>query len=95
MHPGAVCAQYSFSHTYTRYIVDVRERIGYKNLQRYTLSCGRATKDHARYFHIKEYPTEAEMDDKLDSIDDLVFATISPMMRDFIRKTPREGIQLL
>lgn len=48
-----------------------------------------------QYLDSKEYPTEAETDYKLDSIDDLVFATFSPTVRDLIRKTARKGMEVL
>ena len=47
-----------------------------------------------QYLEIEGYPTEAETDFKEASINDLVFSTISPILRDFIRRTGRKGIQL-
>ena len=46
------------------------------------------------YLEIEGYPTEAETDFKEASIYNLVYATISPILRDLIRKTGRKGIRL-
>ncbi|KAF8457122.1 hypothetical protein BGX38DRAFT_1159115 [Terfezia claveryi] len=47
-----------------------------------------------QYLEIEGYPTEAEADFKEANINDLVYATISPILRDFIRGTGQKGIQL-
>lgn len=46
------------------------------------------------YIEIEGYPTEAETAFKEASINDLVYTTISPILREFIRTTQRKNISL-
>lgn len=47
-----------------------------------------------QYLRVEGYPTETDPDFKEASINDLVYATISPILDDFIRMTGRESIRL-
>ena len=47
-----------------------------------------------QYLEIEGYPTEAAEEFKVASINDLVFSTISPILRHFIRRTQRKDVQL-
>ncbi|KAF8428711.1 hypothetical protein EV426DRAFT_711384 [Tirmania nivea] len=47
-----------------------------------------------QYLEIEGYPTEVEPDFKEASISDLIYATISPILSDFIRKTGRKDLVL-
>ncbi|KAF8423837.1 hypothetical protein EV426DRAFT_601366 [Tirmania nivea] len=47
-----------------------------------------------QYLEIEGEPTEADPDFKEGNINHLVYATISPILRDFRRKTGRKSIQL-
>ena len=46
------------------------------------------------YLTIEGYPTEADPDFKESNINHLVYATISPLLSDFIHRTGRSSIQL-
>ncbi|RPB18657.1 hypothetical protein L211DRAFT_901726, partial [Terfezia boudieri ATCC MYA-4762] len=47
-----------------------------------------------RYIRVEGYPTEAERTFKESSITHLVFATIYPIIDDFIHKTRRKNLRL-
>jgi hypothetical protein len=51
-------------------------------------------KEIVRYLQIAGYPTEADPDFKEGNIGHLVYATISPILSEFIRMTGRKSIQL-
>ncbi|KAF8532805.1 hypothetical protein BDD12DRAFT_809643 [Trichophaea hybrida] len=72
-------AKYSLRGEYLDVILKTKERV-YDNI--------------VEYLAIEGYPTEGDPDFKEASINHLVYATISPVLGNFIRMTRRNSIQL-
>jgi hypothetical protein len=51
-------------------------------------------KEITRYLRVEGFPTEADPEFKESNINHLVYATISPILDDFIRMTGRKNLQL-